>query len=106
MPDAAAAITTRKTRRFAPAGFSSLLGADRLEAERHLADQGARRACGVVDHGALAPGVFKTDIDKRHRIPDQVGMSRDHFLVQCVASGRTDQLERDAVLRVEASVDV
>src|SRR5215469_4535719 len=60
----------------------------------------------VVQHCALPPGVFDADIDKRHRVPDQVGVRGKDLLVERRGLGGTHQLDRNAELRMPATIDV
>src|SRR5207248_1875539 len=77
---------------------------DSLEAELHRALQGPGIAPLVADRDAMPPGAFDTEIDKRHRAPDQVRMCQVEFLVGVVAGGNPD-IEGADVGMFHAEVD-
>ena len=45
-------------------------------------DQHAFSAGSIVDRCRLAPHVFDADINRRHRVPDQIGVPGDQLIIQ------------------------
>src|SRR5215469_15982381 len=81
-----------------PAGFAG--GSDRQklnalsESDAHLTLEGVRVALEVGDRDAVAPAVFDTEVDKRHRAPEQVGMGYRQLLVVGGARSEDARVER------------
>src|SRR6516165_1926953 len=64
-----------------PAGRQVVGGCSWSEAHAHQAFEGVGVALEIVDRDAVAPAIFETEIDKRHRAPEQIGVSYRQRLV-------------------------
>src|SRR5205085_11531091 len=74
-----------------------------LEAELQRALECPGVALQVRDNDAMAPGALDTDIDKRHRAPDQIRVREAQLLIDRRAARSLD--ERRDVAMVGAEID-
>src|SRR5205085_11638889 len=74
-----------------------------LEPELQRALECVGIALQVRDNDAMPPGALDTDIDKRHRAPDQIGVREAQLLIDRRAARSLD--ERRDVAMVGAEID-
>src|SRR5271166_3029182 len=77
-----------------PAGREGRRPCAASESDAHLALDGIRVALEVGHSDAMAPAIFGTEVDKRHRAPEQVGVGYRQLLVVGGARSEDVRVER------------